>query len=44
MVGEDLYGEGRTMEIVAPRLQGTNDGEEFVVINIVISFGGGEGL
>ena len=44
MVSEDLYGEGGTMEIVAPRFQGTNDGEEFAVIDIVVSFGGGEGL
>ena len=44
VVSEDLYGKGGTMEIVAPRLQGANDGKEFAVINIVISFGRGEGL
>ena len=44
VVGEDLYGERRAMEIVAPRFQGANDGEEFVVIDIIVSFGGGEGL
>ena len=42
MVSEDLHGKGGTMKIVAPRLQGANDGKEFAVINIVISFGGGE--
>ena len=44
MIGKDLHGEGETMKIVAPRLQGTNDSEEFTVIDVVISFGGGEGL
>ena len=44
MVGEDLHGEGGAVEIVAPGLQGANNGEKFAVINIVISFGGGEGL
>ena len=44
VVGEDLHGEGGTMEIVAPRFQGTNDGKEFAVIDIVALFGGGEGL
>ena len=42
VVSEDLDGEGGTMEIVAPRLQGANDSKEFTVVNIVISFGGGE--
>ena len=44
VVGKDLYGKGGTMEIVAPRFQGANDGEEFTVIDIIVSFGGGEGL
>ena len=44
VVGEDLYREGGTMEIVAPRFQGANDGKEFAVIDIVVPFGGGEGL
>ena len=44
MVGEDLHGEGRAVEIVAPRFQGANDGKEFSVVNIIVSFGGGEGL
>ena len=42
VVCEDLYGKGGTVEIVAPRLQGANDGEEFAVVNIIISFGRGE--
>ena len=44
VVGEDLYREGGTMEVVTPRLQGTNNGEKLAIIDIVISFGGGEGL
>ena len=44
VVSEDLYREGGTVEIVAPRLQGANDGKEFSVINIIVSFGRGEGL
>ena len=44
VVGEDLYGEGGAVEIMAPGFQGVNDGEEFSVINIVVTLGGGEGL
>ena len=44
MVGEDLYWEGRAMEIVAPQFQGAEDGEELVIIDIVITLGGREGL
>ena len=44
VVGEDLYGEKRAIEIVAPRLQGANNSEEFAVVNIVVSFGGRKGL
>ena len=44
VVGEDLYGKGGAMEVVAPGLQGANDGEEFSVIDIIVPFGRGEGL
>ena len=44
VVGEDLHREGRAVEIVAPGLQGANDGEKFTIIDIVISFSRGEGL
>ena len=44
VVGKNLYRKGRAMEVVAPRLQGANDGEEFAVIDVVISFGWREGL
>ena len=32
------------MKVVAPRLQGMNDGEEFAVIDVIVMLGGGEGL
>ena len=44
VVSKDLHREGGAMEIVAPGFQGTNDSEEFAVIDVIISFGGGEGL
>ena len=44
VVGEDLYGERGTMEVVAPGFQGADDGEEFAIINIVVSLSRGEGL
>ena len=44
VVGEDLYWEGGAVEIVAPRLQGTNNSEEFVVVDVVIVLSGGEEL
>ena len=44
MVGEDLYQERGTMEVVMPGFQGANDGEEFAVIDVVVVFGGGERL
>ena len=44
MVGEDLYRKGGAMEVVAPRLQSTNDGEEFAVIDVVVVLSRGEGL
>ena len=44
MVGENLYRKGGAMEVVAPRLQGANDGEEFAIIDVVVALGRGEGL
>ena len=44
VIGEDLYWEGGAMQIVAPGFQGVDDSEEFTIIDIVVSFGGGEGL
>ena len=44
VVGEDLYREGGAVEIVSPGFQGANNGEKFSVIDIIVSFGRGEGL
>ena len=44
VIGEDLYQEGGAMQIVAPGFQGVDDSEEFAIIDIIVSFGGGEGL
>ena len=32
------------MKAVVPRFQGVDDGEEFLVVDIVVAFGGGEQL
>ena len=44
VVGEDLHREGGAMEVVVPRFQGADDGEKFTIIDIIVAFGGGEGL
>ena len=44
VVGEDLYWKGRAMKIVVPRFQGTDNGKEFAVVDVIVSFCGGEGL
>ena len=44
VVSKDLDGERRTMEVVSPRFQGTDDGKEFLVINVVVSFSRDEQL
>ena len=38
MVSEDLDGEGRSMEVMPPGLQGVDDCEEFLVIDVVVPF------
>ena len=38
VVGEDLYGEQGSMEVVSPGFQGPDDGKEFSVINVIVSF------
>ena len=42
VVSEDLDGERRSMEVMFPGFQGTDNGEEFPVIDVVISFSGNE--
>ena len=44
VVGEDLYGEGEAMKIVAPGFQSADNGKEFSVVDVVVLFSGGEGL
>jgi len=38
VVGKDLNWKGRAMEVVLPGLKGMDDGKEFAVINIIVSF------
>ena len=44
MIGENLDGEGGTMEVMSPGFDGTDDGQEFTVIDIIVPFCWGEGL
>ena len=44
VVHENLHWERGTMKVVVPRFQGVDDGEEFLVVDIVVAFGGGEQL
>ena len=36
VICKDLDGEGRAMEIMSPRLQGTDDGKKLSVVDVVI--------
>jgi len=38
VVGEDLDGEGRAMEVMSPGFKGPDDCEEFSVVDIIVSF------
>ena len=44
VIGEDLDGEGGTMEVMSPGFEGTDDSQEFSVVNIIVPFCWGEGL
>ena len=44
MISKDLDGEGGTMEVMSPGFEGTDDGQEFTVIDIIVLFRWGEGL
>ena len=44
VIGEDLDGEGGTMEVMSPGFEDMDDSQEFSVINIIVSFRWGEGL
>ena len=38
MAGENLDREGGSMKVVSPGFQGVDDGEEFLVIDVIVSF------
>jgi len=38
VVSKDLDWERRAVEVVSPGFKGTDDGEEFVIIDIIVSF------
>ena len=42
MVSEDLYKERGPVKVVSPGLQGMDDGKEFSVIDVIVSFCQGE--
>ena len=44
VIGEDLDGKGGTVEVMSPGFEGMDDGQEFSVVNIIVSFCWGEGL
>ena len=44
MVSEDLYRERGSVEVVSPGFQGTDDGKEFSVVDVVVPFCWGEQL
>ena len=44
VVGEDLYREWGSVEVVSPGFQGSNDSKEFSVIDVIVSFCWGEQL
>ena len=44
MVSEYLYWERGSSKVMAPRLQGVDDSEEFSVVDVVVSFSWEEGV
>ena len=44
MVSEDLYRKRGSVEVVLPGFQGTDDSEEFPVVDVVVSYCWGEQL
>ena len=44
VIGEDFKGLREAFEVVSPGFKGTDDGEEFLVIDLVILFGWGQGV
>ena len=44
VVGKNFYWKRGSLEVMFPCFQALYDCEEFSVIDVVVSFGGGEGL
>ena len=44
MVGEDVDGVRGAFEIVAPGFEGADDTKKFAIVDLVVAFGGVEGL
>ena len=44
MIGKDLDGEGGTVEVMSPGLEGMDDSQEFSVKNVIVSLRWGKGL
>ena len=44
MIGENLDEEGGTVEVMSPGFEGTDNCQEFSVIDIIVLFHWGEGL
>ena len=44
VIGEDLYRKGGAVKIVPPGLQSADDGKEFTVIDVIVSFSRDEQL
>ena len=42
VIREGLDWERGTVEVVSPRFQGMDDSEKFVVVDVIVSFCGGE--
>jgi hypothetical protein len=44
MVGDDSYRKASSLKVVFPFLQGMDDSQEFLVIDIIVSFSRREGF
>ena len=42
MISENLYQEGGAVKVMPPRFEGTDDGEEFAIIDVVVLLCRGE--
>ena len=42
VIHENLYWKGGTVKVMPPRFQGSDDGEEFAIIDVIVLFCWGE--